>query len=121
MTREKIQEQVIKERLAGVDEEVERRYAKIVGQEQLNGCEFLNNNLDEVLAAMNKKDGAFVSSCRSLPPFRFTSQQMLVDGSGYSFKVGNAMFSHVSVYRSCIDAEGLNHYSCGPYYLIVEG
>lgn len=119
ITKEDIKTQVIAERMAGVDAEIEKRYANLLEQRKLQNCGFLNNNLDEVLAAMEERNKRFMSPDRLLPSFEFDSEDRTIAPGRYSFRVGNAMFTDAYVYKCFYPDKGNEHYRCGSYNIMV--
>lgn len=117
ITKENIRAQVVEERLAGVDEEVEKRYARLLEQRKLQDCGFHNNNIDELLNIMKESEGSNFfdfKKANNLPAFEFTSKDDIASGR-YSFAVGNVMFCDALVYKKYA-----NTYHCTSFHILVE-
>lgn len=121
ISKEEIKAQVTKEKLAEVGVETEKRYAHAVAQENLQNCEFVESNLDEVLYALEQRPRGvlyFSDQAPYLPCFRFISKKEIAYGK-YSFSIGNVMFRNAFVGWEGTDEKGRDHYKCKPYDVMV--
>ena len=129
MTKEELRAQMeelratmMREAIARVDREIEAKYRAIQQEEKLKENEFLNNNLDEILAKMKEVnvDGLLPTfGYNHLPPFEFSSSEEIDNGT-YSFRVKNAYFHGARIYKYATDAQGAEWYRTDGYFMTLD-
>lgn len=110
LSREEIKAQVIQQRMAGIEAEVDRRYEHALEQRKLQNCGFHNSNIDDVIERVTKSPISFRKGMdHMLPSFEFKSKEKVKTGR-YSFCVGNATF-----FDSLVEEISNGSYRCNDY------